>query len=162
MTGIFRPCAGAVVFNKLGQVLLCSRNDTRADAWQFPQGGIEANETPLEAAKRELMEETSVISVTPIYSDTEPKRYFFTDEIKDKFRRRGIFNDGQDIYFTLFYFTGKDDEINLKTTMPEFKKYMWSNFDFAVKNIVSFKKDVYTETAKKFVPIIRQYLDNLS
>lgn len=162
MTGNFRLCAGAVVFNKKGQILLCSRIDTKSDAWQFPQGGIEANEMPLEAAKRELMEETSIVSVIPVCSDTNPKRYFFTDEIREKFRHRGIFNDGQDVYFTLFYFTGEENEINLKTKIPEFRKYIWSDFDFAIKNIVSFKKDVYVEIAQKFVPLIGQYLDNLS
>lgn len=158
----FRPCAGAIVFNDKGQLLLCNRIDTLSDAWQFPQGGIEKNETPLEAAKRELMEETNVTSVIPVYSDTEPRRYFFPKEIKDKFSERGIFNDGQDIYFTLFYFCGKNEEINLETKEPEFRQYMWDSFDFAIKNIISFKKDVYIAVAKKFEPIIGQYLKNLS
>ena len=158
----FRPCAGAVVFNKYGCILLCNRNDTRSDAWQFPQGGIESNETALEAAKRELFEETSIVSVDPVYTDNESKKYEFTEDIKSNFRKRGIFNDGQDICFTLFYFYGEDNEINLNTKQPEFREYKWSNFEFAVENIVDFKKDVYSATAQKFEPIIRQYLEKLS
>ena len=162
MTGKFRPCAGAIVFNKKGQVLLCNRNDTKSDAWQFPQGGIEKNEKPQEAAKRELFEETSIVSVVSVCTDEKPQKYEFTDEIKSNFKKRGIFNIGQEISFTLFYFIGNDDEINLQTASPEFKEYKWSDFDFAVKNIVSFKKDVYLAAKEKFVPIIRQYLENLS
>lgn len=62
MTELFRPNAGIVVFNKEGKVLLCQRSD-KAGAWQFPQGGIETGETPAEAAKRELQEETSLKNV---------------------------------------------------------------------------------------------------
>lgn len=162
MTGKFRPCAGAIVFNKKGQILLCSRKDTTSDAWQFPQGGIEKNETPKEAAKRELFEETSVSSIISIYTDEKPQKYEFTNEIKDLLIQRGIFNIGQEIYFTLFYFYGDDSEIHVKTKQPEFKDYMWSDFDFAVKNIIPFKRDVYSAAAQKFEPIIRQYLEKLS
>lgn len=162
MTGKFRPCAGAIVFNKKGQILLCNRNDTESEAWQFPQGGIEKNEKPEEAAKRELFEETSVVSVVWVCTDEKPQKYEFTNDIKNKFKQRGIFCDGQEIYFTLFFFCGEDSEINTKTKQPEFKEYKWSDFDFAVKSIIPFKKDVYLAAQKNFTPIIRQYLEKLS
>ena len=53
MSKKFRLCAAAVVFNQEGKILLGNRIETTEDAWQFPQGGIEAQETPAEAAKRE-------------------------------------------------------------------------------------------------------------
>ena len=67
----YRPCAGAVVFNKDGNVLLGSRIDTSTDDWQFPQGGINKNETPAQAAKRELFEEMNISSVKLVYIDKE-------------------------------------------------------------------------------------------
>lgn len=155
----FRLCAGAIVFNDKGNVFLGNRIETKEDSWQFPQGGIEPDETPEMAAKRELFEETSICSVKPIYTDNKPSRYEFSQEIKEKFRKRGIFNDGQDIYFTLFYFVGKESEINLQTTVPEFKSYVWESFDFAVQNIISFKKEVYLKAKHIFLPKIGQYLD---
>ena len=39
----YRKCAGAVVFNKNGQVFLGNRIGFE-NAWQFPQGGVEENE----------------------------------------------------------------------------------------------------------------------
>lgn len=158
----FRKCAGAIVFNKEGKVLLCSRNDVSGNHWQFPQGGIEVGEKPQEAAQRELFEETSISSVELIYVEDTALRYEFTEQIKNNFRKKGIISDGQDIYFSLFFFTGQEDEINVCTTTPEFKDFIWETMDFAIENIISFKKEVYTEIAKKFTPLIAQYLSTHS
>lgn len=153
----YRKCAGAVVFNKNGQVFLGNRIGFK-DAWQFPQGGVEENENYIEAAKRELFEETGIKSVEFVCIDEKPIRYEFTEEIKQKFRKKGIYNDGQDICFSLFYFNGNENEINLNMVSPEFSFYKWESFDFAVENIVEFKKDIYKHISEKFSPIIRQYL----
>ena len=48
---------------KTEKVLMCARADKPGFAWQFPQGGIDNGETPLEAAYRELKEETGITSV---------------------------------------------------------------------------------------------------
>lgn len=162
MSEVYRQCAGAVVFNTDGKVLLCSRIDVSGEHWQFPQGGIEAGETPETAARRELFEETSIQSVLPVYTDEFPNRYTFPDDVIKRFESRGIYTAGQDIYFTLFYFNGKDNEINLNTRQPEFKSYIWQDLQFAASHIVSFKKAVYEKISKRFAPLIQQYLDNMS
>lgn len=153
----YRKCAGAVVFNKNGQVFLGNRIGFK-DAWQFPQGGVEENESVVDAAKRELFEETGITSVEVVFTCEKPIKYDFTEEIKQKFRKKGIFNDGQEISFSLFYFNGDDSEINLNCTSAEFFEYKWENFEYAIENIVEFKKDVYKRIGEKFSPIIRQYL----
>lgn len=158
----FRRCAGVIVFNKFGKVLLGGRIESKGNEWQFPQGGIEAGETPADAARRELFEETSVHSVELVAIDENPRRYEFSERVKRNFRNRKIFCEGQDIYFALFYFTGTDDEINVKTKEPEFKDYMWGDLDFAVNHIIQFKKDVYAAAAAKYKPIIEQYLKTAS
>ena len=162
MARLFRLCASAVVFNDEGLLLLGNRIDTKEPAWQFPQGGIEEGETPLMAAKRELFEETSVVSVVPVYCDENANRYTFSEDVKQNFQKKGIISEGQDIYFSLFYFTGEEDEINVKTAHPEFREYCWKDFDFAVENIIDFKKEVYASAMHRLKPIIKQYLDNRS
>ena len=55
----FRAGVGAVVLDPRGRVLVLERADVPG-AWQFPQGGLDAGETPLEAARREAEEETGI------------------------------------------------------------------------------------------------------
>ena len=56
----FRPNVGIILANKSGQVLWARR--VGQDAWQFPQGGINHDETPEQALYRELHEE---VGLTP-------------------------------------------------------------------------------------------------
>ena len=162
MKKVFRPNAAAVVFRQDKKVLMCRRIFPKTDGWQFPQGGIEAGEIPAEAACRELYEETGISSVELVYTDVEPTRYEFSAEIKENFRKRGIFNDGQDIYFSLFYFTGNEKDIHLDMPHPEFKRYKWDTLEFAVFNVIDFKKEAYSAAAQRMAPLIKDYIAKLS
>lgn len=122
-----------------------------AGAWQFPQGGIEAGEGLIEAARRELKEETSIVSVEPADTVTEPLRYTFPPEIQKGGKWR---YDGQEMQWVLFRFTGEDSEINLETEEPEFARYAWEDIDRSCKRIAEFKKNVYIEAVKKFKPVV--------
>lgn len=62
---VVHPGAVAIlVVDELGRVLLVRqvRAGAQGDLWEIPAGTLEAGETPLEAAKRELSEETSLIA----------------------------------------------------------------------------------------------------
>ena len=87
----FRRNAGIVVFRADKKVLLCLRNDMPA-SWQFPQGGIEAGETPEQAAARELKEETSLSGLKRIATLQEPARYRFPQEVIASMQKRGFTN----------------------------------------------------------------------
>ena len=54
---IHTESAGGVVVNAEGRVLLVSQHGT---SWSLPKGHLEEGETPLEAAQREIHEETGV------------------------------------------------------------------------------------------------------
>ena len=67
----YRPCVGIMVLNVEGKVWAGRRIkvangelSTTDKLWQMPQGGIDKDEDPLEAAKRELWEETGIRSVS--------------------------------------------------------------------------------------------------
>ena len=55
----FRPNVGIVLMHPDGRVFWARR--VRRDGWQFPQGGMNTDETPLEAMYRELREETGLL-----------------------------------------------------------------------------------------------------
>ena len=56
----YRMGAGVVLINPDGLVFAGQRIDNPGPAWQMPQGGIDAGETPREAALRELVEVTVI------------------------------------------------------------------------------------------------------
>ncbi len=148
--GIYRKNAAIVVFRSDKKVLLCQRKDCYGKSWQFPQGGIDNGETPLDAAFRELREETSVVSVSYVDAYPEPLRYDFPPEIKIKNKRNGIHNDGQEQFWFLMRFDGTEDEINLQTEEPEFCRYKWVDIESALDCVVAFKYDVYCKVVADF------------
>ncbi len=152
--GKYRLNALAVVFNAEGKVLLCARSDCFGNPWQFPQGGIEKDETPEEAARRELFEETSVSSVELVAALPEPQYYDFPPEILEKFRKLGRKNIGQKQYSFLYRFVGKDSEINLGEN-GEFRAWKWADMQEAVDGITAFKKEVYKKIAEAFTPFLK-------
>ena len=57
----FKRSSGIIVKYK-DKVLLCKRSpdDTYANEWSIPAGGIEGTESPYDAAMREFKEETDI------------------------------------------------------------------------------------------------------
>ncbi len=154
MSKDYRKNVGVVVFNKNKKVLLCSRND-KENAWQFPQGGIDNNDTSIEsAAKREVFEETSITSTKTIHITDKCYYYDYPPHIAHKYQHKG-----QCQYWVLLYFYGSDSEINLNTSEPEFKDYKWADIKTATQEIVEFKKEIYNQITNIFEPIINEFSD---
>lgn len=84
-----RRTARVMVFDPAGRVLLIRCVVMRADGefvfWLTPGGEIEAGETPLEAAARELREELGLTTevVGPVY--TEATQFEHQGEMRDNF-----------------------------------------------------------------------------
>ena len=54
----YRPNVGIILMRDSGEVFWARR--VNRDGWQFPQGGMRSDETPVEAMFRELQEETGL------------------------------------------------------------------------------------------------------
>ena len=157
----YRDCAGCVVFNSRGQVLVCERKSSKKNknhVWQFPQGGIDGNEEPIDAAMRELFEETSIHSVSLITAASNWIYYDLPDDIlgvslKGKFR-------GQRQKWFAFLFEGDESEINVIKPVngkfkAEFSDWRWENLTKTPELIVPFKQKAYEEIVVSFEHIVK-------
>lgn len=156
---LYRKNAGIVIFNKDKKVLMCRRVDCEEEpAWQFPQGGINKDEDVIEAAKRELFEETGIKSVKLVAALDKPTFYDFPKNIFDMFRKRGWSHKGQMQFWSLFYFYGKDKEIVLDRYKEiEFSAYEWVDLKDAPSRVWIAKRKVYQMVVKEFAKKIEEF-----
>jgi putative (di)nucleoside polyphosphate hydrolase len=156
----YRPCVGQMVINRDGLVWVGRRADIPGDAegrgtwWQMPQGGIDPGEDPAAAARRELFEETAMVSVDQI---AEAPRWLMYDLPAQLIGVAwGGRYRGQKQKWFAYRFTGEDSEINITPAAglePEFGEWRWARADDLLDLIVPFKRDVYREVLSEFAPL---------
>ena len=147
-----RSGVGIVVLNKQNKVFVARRIDNPKNFWQMPQGGVDEGENFLNAAYRELEEETSIKKVELIQELDGTITYELPDRLlgiiwKGKYR-------GQKQKWFLMRFNGEDNEINIKTKNPEFLDWKWIEIDQLTEVVVDFKLHVYKEVKEKVKKII--------
>ncbi|CCQ74857.1 RNA pyrophosphohydrolase [Magnetospira sp. QH-2] len=144
----YRRGVGAVLFNKEGLVFGAQRIDTKQAAWQFPQGGIDDNERPKEALRRELKEEIGTDKAEIIGKSREWLSYDLPPEIADKVWK-GRYRGQTQRWFAL-RFTGSDADIDLEATHAEFSTWQWLPFIQMPDLIVPFKRPLYLQLVDEF------------
>ena len=145
----YRLGVGLVIINNQSEIFTGRRLDS-TKAWQMPQGGIDDNEIPLEAAYREMGEETGIQKrkVALLKQSKLWYRYDLPKEIQGKFWG-GKFR-GQTQKWFLFKFVGINSDINIETKEPEFADWRWSKKSDMLESIVPFKKSLYQAVLKDF------------
>jgi len=157
----YRDCVGVAVFNDDGRVFIGRRkpegnpeHTSVTDApWQMPQGGIDKGEAALDAAWRELYEETSIRSAELILEAPEWIYYDLPDAalgiaLKGKYR-------GQRQRWFAFRFTGSEAEIEVLSPgggahPAEFDSWRWEELEKLPDLIVPFKRDAYLKVVAAF------------
>ena len=147
-----RKGVGVALLNNNNQIFVAKRIDNPNDFWQMPQGGVDKGENPLEAAFRELKEETSIKNVKLIQEVTDEITYLLPDSLlgiiwKGKFK-------GQTQKWFIMRFIGKDNEINLRTKHPEFLEWKWVNIENITDKVVDFKLHVYERIKEELKKLI--------
>ena len=143
---------GIVLLNSENKVFVGKRIDNPGIFWQMPQGGVDNNEKFLDAALRELNEETSIKSVEIIkeienWYTYELPGYLLGKIWKGKYK-------GQKQKWFIMKFIGKEKEINLNTKRPEFLEWKWVEPKNLTKVVVNFKLRVYKEILKEIEKIL--------
>tara|TARA_Y100001936_G_C15967427_1_gene609159 strand:- start:546 stop:1013 length:468 start_codon:yes stop_codon:yes gene_type:complete len=136
-----RQGVGIIVLNENNKVFVGRRKDNPVNKWQMPQGGIDKNEKPLNAMKRELAEETSITKIKVLKEIDNWLEYELPPNLLGKIWK-GKYR-GQKQKWFIVKFVGKEDEINLNTKNPEFIEWKWIDYNLLPDVIVSFKKEVY-------------------
>ncbi|MBX3593867.1 RNA pyrophosphohydrolase [Sphingomonas sp.] len=146
----YRPCAGVMLVNADGQVFVGQRLDSTLEAWQMPQGGIDPGEEAIDAAYRELWEETGVVRahVEFVAAAPEELQYDLPDDLIGKVWR-GQWR-GQRQRWYLFRLTAGDDAIDIATAHPEFRAWRWIDPRELPEVIVPFKRDLYVRLLEIF------------
>ena len=132
---------GIILLNKKNKVFVGKRIDNPKNFWQMPQGGVDKNENLLQAAKRELEEETGIKSVELVKELKEWLQYDLPKNLLGKIWE-GKYR-GQNQKWFIMNFIGKDDEININTKNPEFLDWKWIAISELPRIAVSFKVELY-------------------
>ncbi len=151
----YRPCVGVTLINPSGLIFAGRRLDggatkEGAEAWQMPQGGIDADEKPRAAALRELGEETGVTPdlVEFVAKSKEWLTYDLPSDLLGKVW--GGKYRGQRQRWFLYRFTGSDDQVNIVQPHQEFGQWRWIAAEEMLARIVPFKREVYAQVIAEF------------
>lgn len=149
---LYRKNAAVIVTDGAGRVLLCERADLPG-AVQTVQGGIDADETPEQAAKRELNEEIGLThsQFELIQSLPEPMRYTWPEEVRQWFIDRAELDqyDGQEQYFFLAK-VAPDVSFNVTTHAQEFSRVWWGTPEEMVERSWEYKREILKKALTQF------------
>ena len=147
----YRPNVGIIICNAMGQVLWARR--IGQNAWQFPQGGIKRGESPEKALYRELQEEVGLLPehVQIIGSTRGWLRYRLPKRMVRRDKRPVCV--GQKQKWFLLGLRSSESSIKLdSSSVSEFDDWRWVSYWYPVRQVVSFKRDVYRRVMKEFAP----------
>jgi putative (di)nucleoside polyphosphate hydrolase len=153
----YRLGVGLMIINKEKKVFVGKRADMAtsdlANHWQMPQGGIDSEETPEEAAIREMREEIGTTKVHLLAETPHWLTYEFPESLANvlwggRFR-------GQKQKWFLFEYLGQDGEIDIYTPHPEFLAWQWVDPETLPELIVPFKQEMYKQILEMFRPYLK-------
>ncbi len=144
----YRRGVGLMVLDRDSRVFVARRIDTPSAAWQMPQGGIDAGESPPEAAMRELKEEIGTDNAEIIAESKGWLRYDLPRELIP--RLWGGRYRGQMQKWFVLRFTGRDSDIRIDTEHAEFLEWKWVPMRELPDLIVPFKRQLYRDLLAEF------------
>lgn len=144
----YRRGVGVMLVNRAGLVFVAKRIDMPSEAWQMPQGGMDPGETPLEAAKREMIEEIGTDKAEFVAESADWYTYDLPAELIGVIWG-GRYRGQQQKWFVA-RFLGSDADINIATEHPEFLDWKWAEPAQLPELIVPFKRKLYEDLLREF------------
>lgn len=151
-----RPCVGIMLINRFGHVWVGRRlpkwvGDKSKFIWQMPQGGIQRGEKPIDAALRELEEETSARSVSLLAEANQWLTYELPPDLMG-IALKGRYRGQRQRWFAM-RFLGPDSEIDIrprKGQKAEFDAWRWVEMAEIPDLILPFKRSLYEAVLAEF------------
>ncbi len=149
----YRANVGIILSNDDGRVFWARR--VGQDAWQFPQGGIDRGESPVDAMYRELQEETGLLPEhVEVVAQTRdwlrydlPRRYI-------RRHQRPLCIGQKQIWFMLRMVCEEDCVDLAAGDKPEFEDWCWEDYWRPMNEVIFFKRRVYREALREFAPLV--------
>ncbi len=156
----YRPNVGIMVINETGQVWM----GHRASRWhgsypyQCSQGGIDAGETPEDAAFRELYEETGLTrdKVRLLAKAAQWYHYDFRPDSAPHLLAQGWTGQTQQWFLMMLTGTEADFRFDVLPDEIEFSDFKWVDIEDVAAEIVPFKRGVYEQVIAEFRPLINR------
>ena len=154
----FRANVGIAIARADGLVLALERID-QPDRWQMPQGGLNVGEEPVEAALRELEEETGL---KPEHVELVAEHPDWLAYELPPARRRDNRNRGQVQRWFLFRLLGTDDDLDLtppKGERQEFKAFRWMDLGELAESMWEVKRPIYTALVEAWADRLKDWAE---
>ncbi len=149
----YRPNVAALIVNVEGSLLICERS-TMPGAWQFPQGGVDTNESLLDALFREVREEVGLEGKHyQVLEQRTGYRYLYPEHVRNKkLRKHG--NHGQEQTYFLCQLKSNAPQVNVKQKQAEFRAYRWIlPEEFDLDWLPAFKRELYQTVMRDFFQV---------
>lgn len=149
----FRLNVGIILTNSQGQLFWGQR--VGQDAWQFPQGGLQDQETLQQTLYRELHEEVG-LKPEDVEVIAESKQWisYLLPERLVRVDTKPICI-GQKQKWFLLRLLSDDNAIKLHENIkPEFDSWRWVSYWYPLHQVVAFKREVYRHALNEFQPYV--------
>lgn len=147
-SGSYRRNVGIILINDKGRIFWARR--VGQDAWQFPQGGIDENESAEQAMYRELTEEIGLeatdVALMGVTKD------WLSYRIPEQYIRHGsqplIIGQKQKWFLLKLVCSEQKIRLDLSDT-PEFDSWCWVDYWYPPQEVIYFKRQIYTAALKE-------------
>jgi len=147
---VYRKNVAAVIMDENNFILLAKRRKAH-NHWQFPQGGVDENETFDETLFRELGEELGTKEFKILQKSSQTFRYNWSKKNRDS---RGSGTVGQEQTYFLVRFLGQKKDI--KPDKREFDTIEWVPFDQVLIKCAKIRKPLYAKVLQEFEQRIKE------
>lgn len=153
----YRPNVGIVICNSAGQLLWAKR--IGQNAWQFPQGGINPNESTETALYRELNEEVGLNDQdVKILHETRDWLHYDLPENYIRHHKDPVCIGQKQKWFLLSLECEESRVVFEMSDTPEFDDWRWVSYWYPVNQVIEFKRDVYRRALTELVTPLNNYI----